>query len=78
MKMTVVASYRAVPLMLTVAPSGSTNLMMLSWQPICSAHCMLTCTHITIEVEVEVEVEAEVEAEAEARQACHTQAQLYR
>ena len=30
--------------MLTVAPSGITNLMMLSLHPILAAHVMLTCS----------------------------------
>lgn len=42
MKMTVVASYNAVPFMFTVVPSGSTNLTMLSSHPALAAHSMAT------------------------------------
>ena len=42
-KMTVVASYSAVPLMLTVVPRGITKSTMLPLHPISFAHSMATC-----------------------------------
>ena len=42
MKMTVSASYSAVPFMLMVAPSGTTKLLTDSAQPALQAHWMVT------------------------------------